>query len=46
MGRAAMCFFVAGCALLVALLVGIILDDVGVGRWRTTRRDVTPFDVS
>ena len=46
MGRAAMSFFVAGCALLVALLVGIILDDVDVRSWRTTRRDVTPFDVS
>jgi hypothetical protein len=45
-GRVAMSFFVALCALLVALLVGIVLDDVGARTWQTTRRDLTPFDVS
>ena len=33
-----MSFIVAGCALLLALLAGIVLDDVGVRR--RTRRDL------
>jgi hypothetical protein len=41
-----MSFFIAGCALLVALLVGIILDDVAIRSWQTTRRDLNPFDMS
>ena len=37
-----MSFIVAGCALLLALLVGIALGDVDVRRWLTTRRDLPP----
>jgi hypothetical protein len=36
--RTSMSFIVAGCALLLALLAGIVLDDVGVRR--RTRRDL------
>ena len=39
-----MSFIVAGCALLVALLAGIVLDDVGVGRRQRMRRDIPPID--
>ena len=33
-----MSFIIAGCSLLLALLAGIALDDVGVRRRRTTHR--------
>jgi hypothetical protein len=39
-------FIVAGCALLVALLAGIVLDDVGVRRRQMARHDLLPLDVS
>ena len=39
-------FIVAGCALLAALLAGIVLDDVGVRRRQKARRDLPPLDVS
>ena len=38
-----MSFIIAGCALLLALLAGIVLDDVGVRR--PTRRDL-PSSIS
>jgi hypothetical protein len=38
-----MSFFLAGSALLLALLAGIILDSVGGRRWQAAR-EVTPFD--
>lgn len=40
-----MSFIVAGCVLLLALLVGIaILGEVGLGGRYKARRDVPPFD--
>jgi hypothetical protein len=39
-----MSFIVAGCMLLVALLVSIVLDDIGISRWPEARRDVPSFD--
>jgi hypothetical protein len=38
-----MSFIVAGCVLLLALLVGIVIDDVGTRSWREKRRDIPPF---
>jgi hypothetical protein len=35
-----MSFIVAGFAFLLALLVGIVLDDVGIRRRQTTQRDL------
>jgi hypothetical protein len=35
-----MSFIVAGCALLLALLFGIVLDDGGVRKRQTARRDL------
>ncbi len=37
-----MSFIVAGCALLVALLVGIVLDDVNAWKRSTTRSYFLP----
>jgi hypothetical protein len=37
-----MSFIIAGCPLLLALLVGIALDDIGVMRRRTTHRNLPP----
>jgi hypothetical protein len=37
-----MSFIVAGCALLLALLSGIVLDDGGVRMRQTARRDLPP----
>jgi hypothetical protein len=37
-----MSFLVAGCALLLALLAGIVLDDVS--GWQRARRNVPSFD--
>ena len=39
-----MCFVVPGCVLLLALLVGIILDHGGARKRRDTRPHVPPFD--
>jgi hypothetical protein len=39
-----MSFLVAGGVLLLALLVGIVLDDVSVARRQNARRDVPPSD--
>jgi hypothetical protein len=36
---------VAGFALLLALLAGIILGDTDVSRWQRRRPDFPPFDV-
>lgn len=36
---------VAGSALLLALLAGIILSDIDVRGWQRTRADFPPFDV-
>jgi hypothetical protein len=41
-----MSFIVAGCALLLALLVGIVFNDVGVSKRQAERRDLPPFDGS
>jgi hypothetical protein len=41
-----MSFIVAGCALLLALLAGIVLDDVGVRRRQKERHDFPPRDGS
>jgi hypothetical protein len=38
-----MSFIVAGCALLLALLVGIVLNDAGVSKRQAERRDLPPF---
>jgi hypothetical protein len=35
-----MSFIVAGCALLVALLVGVVLDDIGIRSRQDTRGEV------
>jgi hypothetical protein len=45
LGRVDMSFIVAGCAFLLALLAGIVIDDIGVRRWQQARRDVPSFDV-
>ena len=37
-----MSFVVAGFALLLALLAGIVLGDVGIRRRQTTQRDLPP----
>jgi hypothetical protein len=39
-----MTFLVAGCALLMALLAGIVLDGVGVGGAQKARREFLSFD--
>jgi hypothetical protein len=39
-----MSFIVAGSVLLLALLAGIVLDDIGVRRGQEARRDVPSFD--
>jgi hypothetical protein len=39
-----MSFIVAGGVLLLALLAGIVLDNIGVRRRRNAQRDVPPFD--
>jgi hypothetical protein len=39
-----MSFIVAGCVLLLALLAGAVLDDIGVRRRQMARRDVASFD--
>jgi hypothetical protein len=39
-----MSFLVAGGVLLLALLVGIVLDDISVSRRQNARRDVPPYD--
>jgi hypothetical protein len=39
-----MSFIVAGYALLLALLVGSALDNIGVRRWQEAWRAVPPFD--
>jgi hypothetical protein len=39
-------FIVIGSALLVALLAGIVLDDVGVRRRQVARCDLPPLDAS
>lgn len=44
MGRVAMSFIVAGGVLLLALLLGIVLDGIDVRRRQKERRDVPPFD--
>jgi hypothetical protein len=40
-----MTFVVAGCALLLSLLAGIVLDDIGVGRLQTMRRVALCLDI-
>jgi hypothetical protein len=37
--RVGMSFIVAGCVLLLALLAGIVLDDVGIRRWQERHRE-------
>jgi hypothetical protein len=39
-----MSFIVAGCVLLLALLFGVVLDDIDVKRRPKARRDVPPVD--
>jgi hypothetical protein len=39
-----MSFVIAWGGLLLALLVGIVLDDISVRRQQKERRDVSPFD--
>ncbi|MEA2769322.1 MAG: hypothetical protein QOD93_2284, partial [Acetobacteraceae bacterium] len=39
-----MSFIVAGCVLLLALFVGIVVDSVGVTRGEKARRDLPSFD--
>ncbi|MEA2775568.1 MAG: hypothetical protein QOF90_974 [Acetobacteraceae bacterium] len=39
-----MSFIIGGGVLLLALLVGIVLDGIGVSRQRRARRDVPHFD--
>jgi hypothetical protein len=39
-----MSVIVAGCVLLLALLAGIVVDDVGVRRGQKARPDVPSFD--
>jgi hypothetical protein len=38
-----MCFVIAGCGLLLALFVGIVLEDVSVRSWQDVRREAS-FD--
>jgi hypothetical protein len=38
-----MCFVIAGCGLLLALLVGIVLEDISVRNWQDARREAS-FD--
>jgi hypothetical protein len=42
--RVAMSFIVAGGVLLLALLVGVVLDGAGVRKRQRDRRDFPPFD--
>jgi hypothetical protein len=39
-----MWFFVAGSALVLALLASLVLDDAGVREGKDARHDVRPFD--
>jgi hypothetical protein len=40
-----MSFIVAGLVLLLALLAGIVLDNIGVRKWqKNPRRDIPSFD--
>jgi hypothetical protein len=34
-----MSFIVAGCVLLLALLAGMVLDDIGIKRWQERHRE-------
>jgi hypothetical protein len=34
-----MSFIVAGCVLLLALLAGMVLDDIGIERWQERHRE-------
>jgi hypothetical protein len=40
-----MSFVVAACALLLALLTAIVLDDAGARKWQQPRREVPSFDM-
>ncbi len=40
-----MSFIVAGGVLLLALLVGIVVDEIDVRRQQKERRDIPPYDV-
>jgi hypothetical protein len=44
LGRVAMSFIVAGGVLLLALLVGIVVDGIDVRRRQKERRDIPPYD--
>jgi hypothetical protein len=39
-----MSFIVPSCALLLALFVGIALDDIGIRRWQRARRKLRCLD--
>jgi hypothetical protein len=41
-GARNLCFIIAGGGLLLALLVGVILEDVSLNRWQDARQK--PFD--
>jgi hypothetical protein len=41
-----MSFIVAGCALLLALLVSVVVEDAGVRPRQTTQPDLPTFEMS